>query len=60
MIAEILQHKIKYTYFYYNMDLTESEEKHIKEMIIDGYTCGVLEHFSPEPNEENHGWWEMV
>lgn len=60
MITQILQHNIKYTYFYWNMDLSESEEEHIKEKIIDGYSGGELCYFDMDKQEENRGWWEIV
>ena len=51
---EILQHTISY-YYDKDQEMPESEQAHVQEMIIDGYTAGELNDVN-----ENRGWWSIV
>lgn len=59
METQILLHNIKYAYFYYDLELPESEEEHIEQMIRDGFRCGELNHYDIDKGD-NRGWWEIV
>jgi len=54
---EILQHTVKY-YYNNDMDMPESEEEHVKNMIIEGYNQGELNTIG-EDGDETRGWWQI-
>ena len=57
----ILQHKIGFYYDNLNItELPESEEEHIKEMIIEWYNQGELCYYDSEVEEEYRGWWKIL
>jgi hypothetical protein len=55
---EILQHNISY-YYDNGMEMSEAEQDHIKDCIIDGYSQGELSSLTPDGNSEVHGWWHI-
>ena len=57
----ILRHEI--CYWYENTDMPElpdSEEEHIKRMIIDGYHSGELCYDDVDEGITHYGWWKIV
>jgi len=54
----ILQHNINYFYYDNDMEMPESEQTHIKEMIVAGYNQGELNYLD-ENDEEIRGWWKI-
>lgn len=60
MKTRILFHEIEYWYEENpNMELPESEEEYIKEMINKGYSSGQLVYYDSETEEEHYGWWQI-
>ena len=58
-IINILKHNISYSYRDYDGIMDESEEEHVKDMIIDGYSSGELCMLGEDGNTEYRGWWEI-
>lgn len=50
----ILQHTVSY-YYDNNQDMTEGDQEHVQEMIIEGYSSGEL-----NDKNEHRGWWAIV
>ena len=51
--VEVLFHTISY-YYGKDQEIPESEQEHVKQMIIDGYSSGELN------DDGNYGWWHIV
>ena len=55
--ATIVRHRITYWYDEYDGELIESEEEHIKNLLIEGCWCGEL--CFTDGDNEYRGWWEI-
>lgn len=58
-MIEILKHEICYWYDD-DQEMPESEQEHVQNMIIQGYSSGELNCLMPDGNTENRGWWSVL
>ena len=56
---EILQHNISYCYRDYDGEMNETEQEHVKEMIVEGYGQGELCMLGKDGMTEYRGWWKI-
>lgn len=54
----ICAHTIEYNYDGYNGEITESEEQHIRECLIENYVEGELNMLN-DKDIEIRGWWRI-
>jgi hypothetical protein len=57
---EICCHNISYYYRDSDMEMTESDIEHIKQLICDDFNQGELCSISEETGLEIYGWWSIV
>jgi len=56
-IIKILFHKISYYYDDDCLEMPDSDQEHVKDMIIDGCNQGELCYYDHE--KEYRGWWHI-
>ncbi|MNH75578.1 hypothetical protein D3C73_278220 [compost metagenome] len=62
MGAEVLQHRIQYTWFDGNDEriMDEGNHEYLHGMIEEGYSEGELYQLDEEMNTDVRGWWRII